>query len=344
MNDSGTVATVDVIKKCMALTGRLQPEDHITALQTLPAELQAIQDLNPTFNYLLEVQGPFDIFRRLTVVMPHAKEACNYTFKVYGLDGAHTDAIVVQKNPRTIMKQNTLLAVTSRMPNNNITLLAFTICYSENIEDVTHLFDACIAVGLPLNEPDASIISDRSAALAAGLAAVTPQAYHARCPKHLERNLSSFFGELGEKVLPKHYHESARTSTWQRMFDECSSFTGQYPNSQDIAAIGADDIENNVARVQVKAWLEEDAVTSTAAQRFRSRGDSAAGGGVTIKRQSKKNKRACFHCTKLVSGFTRHPATACVVYRKWCQMETAKENRLCFTFNAAALTQQITYK
>jgi hypothetical protein len=153
------LAKDDVIKKCFQQLGLIQGVDHIDGFNLLSPTLQAIQLHNPEFRYELEV-GFLGLFKRLAVVMPHAAQVFPFLYKAVGLDGAHCKRVKVRNRPRMLLKQNTLLMLTGRTPNNSMTILAFSICYSENSDDISHLLRLCIQSGLPLNSTDITIVTD----------------------------------------------------------------------------------------------------------------------------------------------------------------------------------------
>jgi hypothetical protein len=69
------------------------------------------------------------------------------------------------------------------------------------------------------------------------------------------------------------------------------------------------------------------------------------GGGISFKRQRKKDKRPCKKCGKLISGLTRHPITACIAHRVAAKFIIAKSGalsqRLCFVFDGKALRSML---
>jgi hypothetical protein len=135
--------------------------EHLEGFSLLEPTLDAVRAYNPMFYYNLETSTVFDTLMRVTIIMPHAVETFPYNFKVIGIDGAHCGPIVVQLAPRALLKQNTLLMITSRTPNNEMTILAFSLVYSENAEDLGHLLQSCLDQGLPLNSSDMTTITDR---------------------------------------------------------------------------------------------------------------------------------------------------------------------------------------
>ncbi len=150
----------DVIKKCMALVGRVKAVDHLDGYRALEPTLFSLKLLNPTFRYKLQT-GVFDTLLRVSIVMPHAVESFPYHFKVIGIDGAHCKLIELKTSPRTLLKQNTLTMITSRTANNEMSILAFTVTYSENSLDIIDLLQDCLDAGLPFNAADISVITDR---------------------------------------------------------------------------------------------------------------------------------------------------------------------------------------
>lgn len=195
-------ATDDVIKKAMLEFGRILPEEHITGYDLLAPSLAATKELNRNFHYKLETMDNVtqcgavtnNVLKRLTVMLPHAVECYSDLYKVVGIDGAHMTPVVVRSNPRKLTKQTTITMLTGRTPNNHNTILAYTISYSENSEDISHMLQFCLDNGLPLNDPGLAVISDRGAAILKSVKDTLPLAYNHMCGLHLERNLRKNFG------------------------------------------------------------------------------------------------------------------------------------------------------
>ncbi len=135
------------------------------------------------------------------------------------------------------------------------------------------------------------------------------------------------------------FHPVHRTELWHRMYHECPSFTGVFPSEARIADVitlraqpGAPPL------MEVKAWNEIDEVRSISSKRLRSVGEAVGGATVTRTKLKKRDKRPCLECTKIISGFTLHPPTACLAYTGKCakQLEAHKkaESVLCFTFSS----------
>jgi hypothetical protein len=154
-------ASDSVIKHSMAAVPVVSYFDHLDGFALLEPTLDAVRVYNPMFWYCLETSSVYDTLMRVTIIMPHAVETFPYNFKVIGIDGAHCGQVVVQLSPRALLKQNTLIMITSRTPNNEMTILAFSLVYSENAVDISHLLQSCLDHGLPLNEPDITSITDR---------------------------------------------------------------------------------------------------------------------------------------------------------------------------------------
>ena len=70
-------------------------------------------------------------------------------------------------------------------------ILAMSICFTEDKEELKRLLDVCLESGLQINSSDLTLLSDRSAAIINAVDEKLPLVYHAFCPLHLERNLIS---------------------------------------------------------------------------------------------------------------------------------------------------------
>ncbi len=84
-----------------------------------------------------------------------------------------------------------------------MTILGFTICYSENSGDIGDLLNMLLEAGINLNEKDITIMSDRGKAIVKAVRDILPHALHTHCPVHLIRNLKSYFRDScsGEALL-----------------------------------------------------------------------------------------------------------------------------------------------
>ncbi len=95
----------------------------------------------------------------------------------------------------------------------------------------------------------------------------------------------------------------------------------------------------------VKPFYSIDEVVSLTTQRYASTGDSVGGGGISYKRKRKSDKRPCKKCQKLISGFTRHPISACIAYRVASKFAIVKSGalsaKLCFLFDGKALRSML---
>ena len=113
---------------------------------------------------------------------------------------------------------------------------------------------------------------------------------------------------------PNYFPPAALTDHWVRICRQQSLLGGQYPTDTQIRA----EICALTDAQSPTPWLTEDPKYSESKQRFASTGDTSSGGGMTRKRRLKSEKRACKYCVKAVSGFTRHPPTACLAYKMRC--------------------------
>jgi hypothetical protein len=152
-------------------------------------------------------------------------------------------------------------------------------------------------------------------------------------------------------IEAKHFHRSVTTAFWREMYVACSSFVGVFPTDHQVDDLVRVRAVQGVVNKAVKAWVEIDEVVSLTQQRFSSNGDSVGGGGISTKRKRKSDKRPCARCTKLVSGFTRHKAKACLKFRLLVsksrflafgeQMTAGRDSGLCFTYNRNAVRDSL---
>ena len=148
-------------------------------------------------------------------------------------------------------------------------------------------------------------------------------------------------------IEAKHFHHSVTTTFWREIYVRCTSLIGVFPDDNQIDDIIRVRAADGIVTKVVKPWVEIDEVISMLSQRIASNGDSSGGGGVSLKRKRKADKRPCPRCTKLVSGHTRHKSGACVAFMRlvaktralafWEQLTTANHTRLCFSYNRIAV-------
>ncbi len=164
MTNANMQPTVHTIKRGLQVTGQVLPAQHIEGFRKMWQSVRALKRLNPTVSVKLELDA-MHAFKSLTVVLPHSRAAMDHLYKVVGLDAAHCKRILIKKKPRTLLKQNTLSMLTGRTFNNSIIILAYTISYSENAEDMSALLTHCLETGLPLNNSNMVVLSDRGGAI-----------------------------------------------------------------------------------------------------------------------------------------------------------------------------------
>ncbi|XP_023633308.1 uncharacterized protein LOC111828948 [Capsella rubella] len=101
--------------------------------------------------------------------------------KVISIDGAHLKSKF----------KGTLLAASAQDGNFNLYPIAFSVVDSEN-DASWNWFLRCLKTFIP-DENDLVFVSDRAASIESALAANYPQAHHALCTFHLQKNLETNF-------------------------------------------------------------------------------------------------------------------------------------------------------
>jgi hypothetical protein len=152
-------------------------------------------------------------------------------------------------------------------------------------------------------------------------------------------------------ITSKHFSRCVTTAFWREMYLNCPSLVGVFPTDNQVDDLVRVRAAQGVATQVVKAWVEIDEIVTLSQQRYSSNGDSIGGGGISMKRKRKSDKRPCTRCSKLVSGFTRHKAKACLKFRILVsktrflafgeQMVAARASELCFTYNRAAVRDSL---
>lgn len=219
----GIFCTVDKVKKACQLISRQNLEMHCESLQNIIPWLEIMKEKNHGFNYFVDRDPPYFTLKRIVCVMPYtaAMVGSIYLQKVMGLDSAFIKDILMTSEKCTVedgdgnevkkavFEGMKMILLSGKTCNNNMAILAFSLSFSENTEEVKCLLEKCLESNVRLRDKSLTIISDRSAAINAALETSLPEVYHALCPLHLERNLVS----KGFRPFLSLYHKARNAVT-----------------------------------------------------------------------------------------------------------------------------------
>ena len=184
--------TRDVVKKAVQANKKrnqvdqLQAINHLVDISEMSSFLSSVKALNPEFHFKInDING---IFENVLVVMPYAAAVMACSYKFIGIDGGHGKEVIVGTDEE-VLRTVHIISLTTRSPNNKMSLLAFVICYSENSADIKALIDFSASHGIIFNRPDLTLFSDRGTALLAVAELALALTFKYLCCKHLERNL-----------------------------------------------------------------------------------------------------------------------------------------------------------
>jgi hypothetical protein len=209
--------TKDKVNKISSKLLANEYDEHLSSINFIEPMLLKLQQHCPSFKYQIVRCGPnnFDM-KRVIILLPYAVKYLDsdYACKLIGLDGAHNKNVLMKKEEesehgrqqqpsgstndvnqkrnksnKVMFVKTKLLAIATRTPANRLLLLAFSLTYSESAEEFTCLLNFCNSNGLALDKEDITVVTDRAEAINSSIKTCMPNAYHALCLKHMERNL-----------------------------------------------------------------------------------------------------------------------------------------------------------
>ena len=192
---TGVSTSTDVIKKA---TRNLKPDPHDQAdFKLVWPLLQCFQNANRGFKFDIKADAEGHL-ERIVAVFGYAGDILKHAYCILGLDAAHFKDIVIELEPKTLLKKMMISAIVVRVPNMANLILGFVISYSECAADIKPLVTMLTEMGVDVNVPSFAVFTDNGSALGKVCREELPNVLNMLCAKHLENQLKQ---HGGKKIL-----------------------------------------------------------------------------------------------------------------------------------------------
>jgi hypothetical protein len=110
---------------------------------------------------------------------------------VFGLDAGAMKPIILDHKNSTLLEKMYVTAFSGRLAGNKLITYALVLSYSECSEDIQWMLNSMKELGINLDKPNYTLLSDRGTAIIKAVSNSFTFAYSHYCSKHLERNLKA---------------------------------------------------------------------------------------------------------------------------------------------------------